>query len=120
MKNYEELSSILGNLKNRGNLEGIIFSFRDGKLIAENNDIELNKDNFISMCASVLESAVGIGETVGNQKINRVIAELKEKTVILLECDDKTFLILIIKVESQISEVFSRLDDIIQKIITLY
>jgi hypothetical protein len=72
------------------------------------------------MCASVLESAVGIGETVGNQKINKIIAEFAKKTIIIFECDNKTFLILIIKIDSKISEVFKKLDSVIQKIITMY
>ncbi len=35
------------------------------------------------MCASVLESAVGIGDTIGDQKINKIIVELDEKTILI-------------------------------------
>ena len=72
------------------------------------------------MCASVLESAVEIGETIGNQKINKVIAELGERTILIFECDNSTFLVLAINRESKVSNLLSIISDIIQKIIKMY
>ncbi|MFX1417507.1 MAG: roadblock/LC7 domain-containing protein [Promethearchaeota archaeon] len=120
MQKSDELSQILSELKNKGNLDGVIFANRDGGLILENLENQFDSQKFVSMSASVLESAVGIGDTIGNQKIKKIIAELEEKTILIFECDIKTFLILIINKKSNISYIFDNLDDIIKKIGRLY
>jgi len=115
-----ELYPIFNELKNKGKLDGVIFAYRDGGLIKENLENQFDSKKFVSMSASVLESAVGIGETIGNRKIKKIIAELEEKTILIFECDDKTFLILIINRESDISYVFNNLEELIKKIVRLY
>jgi predicted regulator of Ras-like GTPase activity (Roadblock/LC7/MglB family) len=72
------------------------------------------------MCASVLESAVGIGDTIGDQKINKIIVELNNKSILIFECDNVSFLILILNSESKISNTLSKLDAFIQKILKIY
>ncbi|MFW9828533.1 MAG: roadblock/LC7 domain-containing protein [Candidatus Thorarchaeota archaeon] len=120
MKSINELLPLLDNLKTEENLDGIIFAYRDGELIAKNVEDEFNGKAFLSMCASVLESAVGIGDTIGDQKINKIIVELDEKTILLVECDNITFLVLIINPESNVSNILRKLDEIIQKIVKMY
>ena len=115
-----ELYSILNELRNKGKLDGVIFAYRNGGLIKENLEYQFDRQKFVSMSASVLESAVGIGETIGNRKIKKIIAELAEKTILIFECDDKTFLILIINRESNISYVLNKLEDVIKKLVSLY
>ncbi len=113
---FNELFPFLNEIKNKGNLDEIIFAYRDGELISENIETEFNRKKFASMCATVLESAVGIGETLGNQKFKKVIAELEEKTILIFECDISTFFILIINRDSNISFIISKLEEIIQKV----
>lgn len=120
LQKFNELHQLLDKIKNKGNLEGIIFAYRDGGLIFENIGDDFNSKQFSSMCASVLESAVGIGETIGNRKINKIVAEVIERTILIFECDDRTFLTIIIKRESNANLVLSQLDEIIQKIIKMY
>ncbi|MFX1501206.1 MAG: hypothetical protein ACFFDH_09630 [Promethearchaeota archaeon] len=120
LEKSDELHLILNELKNKGKLEGVIFAYRDGGLVEENLENQFDSQKFLSMSASVLESAVGIGDTIGNQKIKKIIAELAEKTILIFECDDKTFLILIINKESNISYVFNKLEEFIEKITILY
>lgn len=120
LQNFSELPLILDELKNNGKLDGVIFAFRNGNLIRESLKNELKNKEFVSMCASVLESAVGIGEAIGNQGINKIIVELEEKIVLIFECDNNTFLIIIINKDSKISYILSNLDEIIQKIIKMY
>ncbi len=117
---FGELPHLIDELRDKANLDGVIFAYRDGGIITENKGNELKDKDFVSMCASVLESAVGIGEAIGNQKINKIIAELEEKTILIFECDNNTFLILIINRESQISYIFNKLEGIIQRIIKMY
>lgn len=120
LQHFGELSLLLNELKNKGNLDGAIFAYRDGGLIIENLGNDFKSKEFGSMCASVLESAVGIGEAIGNQEIIKVIAELEDKTILIFECDNNTFLILIINRESKVSYILSKLEGIIQKIIKMY
>jgi len=120
LQNFGELPLILNELKNKGKLEGVIFAYRNGGLITLNVENNFKNNEFVSMCASVLESAVGIGEAIGSQIINKIIVELEEKVILIFECDNNTFLIVIINKESKISYIFSKLEEIIQKIIKMY
>ena len=117
---FNEANQLLHELNQKANLDGIIFAYRDGGVIIEIIGNEFNSKNFTSMCASVLESAVGIGETMGNRKINKIITELAEKTIFIFECDIKTFLIMIVKKDSNINLIFSKLQEYIQSLIKLY
>ncbi|UCD00704.1 MAG: roadblock/LC7 domain-containing protein [Promethearchaeota archaeon] len=120
LQKFNALYQILDDIKNQGNLEGIIFAYRDGKLIIENLGDKFDSKKFISMCASVLESALGIGEALGNREINKIVAEVEEKAIIIFECDDKTFLTILIKKESNVNLILSKLKEIIQKIVKMY
>ncbi|KKL82445.1 hypothetical protein LCGC14_1984680 [marine sediment metagenome] len=117
---FEELSRVLGEIKGKGNLSGTIFADRDGRLIFENIGNEFNGTQFSSMCASVLESAAGLGQTIGNRKIKKIITELEEKTIIIVECNDKTFLTLLVNYNSKVELILSHLQDYIQKLVSLY
>jgi len=117
---FEELSRVMGEIKDKGNLSGMIFADRDGRLIFENIGNEFNGTQFSSMCASVLESAAGLGQTIGNRKIKKIITELEEKTIIIVECNDKTFLTLLVNYNSKVNLILSHLQDYIQKLVSLY
>ncbi|MFX0018176.1 MAG: roadblock/LC7 domain-containing protein [Promethearchaeota archaeon] len=119
----EILNQILNELKQKGKLKGVIFSYREGGIIAENlsaNYLEFNSDEYSSMCASVLESALGLGRTIAGKKFNKIIAELDKDTIILIECDDKTFLSFILNDISKINPILDEIERYIQKIIFLY
>ncbi|MFX1570205.1 MAG: roadblock/LC7 domain-containing protein [Promethearchaeota archaeon] len=113
---FREVSQIINEIKDKANLDGIIFANKDGALISESIGNELNSKKIASMCATVLESAVGIGDSIGNQKIKKIIAELEEKTIFILECDSSTFFIIIINRESHISYTMNKLEEVIQKV----
>ena len=119
----EMLNQILNKLKQKGKLQGVIFSYREGGIIAENLSekySEFNSDEYSSMCASVLESALGVGKTIGGKKFNKIIAELDNDTMILIECDEKTFLSFILNDNSKINPILDEIEKYIQKIIFLY
>lgn len=119
----EKLNQVLNELKQKGNLKGVIFSYREGGTIAENlngNYSEFNSDEYSSMCASVLESALGLGKTIGGKKFNKIIAELDKDTIILIECDEKTFLSFILNDISKINPILDEIESYIRKIIFLY
>ncbi|MFW9819854.1 MAG: hypothetical protein ACFFE5_09610 [Candidatus Thorarchaeota archaeon] len=120
LKNQSELFQIINGLKNNGNLDGAIFAYRDGGCIVEILGNKVKGKELVSMCASVLESAVGIGNAIGSQNINKIIAELEEKTILIFECDLNTFLILIINRESDMSYIFNILEENVQKMIKMY
>ena len=113
---FREVYQIINKIKDEANLDGIIFANKDGELISENIGDELNSKKIASMSATVLESAVGIGDSIGNQKIKKIVAELEDKTLFILECDRSTFFIIIINRESHISYIMSKLEEMIQKV----
>lgn len=119
LEKSKEAKDLLTEFNQKGNLECIIYAYRDGGIITEITEDGFKNKNFTSMCASVLESALGIGETMGNRRILKIITELEEKTILIYECDDKTFLILIVKKTSNINLIFNQLEEVIQNLIKL-
>ena len=116
----KRLTQIMAQIKSNGNLLGVLFSYRDGGLIAENFAVKIDFDNFTSMCASVLESAIGLGRTVGDRKAVKIIAELETQTIVITECDEKTFLVFDLNFESDFNSILEKMEDYIRKIIFLY
>lgn len=116
----KKLNQILTQIKENGNLLGVLVAYRDGGLIAENFNEKIDFENFTSMCASVLESAIGLGRTMGDRKASKIIAELGTQTIIIRECDEKTFLVLNLNYDSKFSNISEKLEDYIRKIIFLY
>ena len=116
----EELKEVLEEIKETGKLLGIIFAERDGSLIFENVGIDFNGKQFSSMCASVLESASGLCETIGNRNIKKIITELVEKTIIIIECNNETFLTLVITRDSKVHHILDHLQEYTARLTTLY
>jgi predicted regulator of Ras-like GTPase activity (Roadblock/LC7/MglB family) len=116
---FKELSLILEDLKEHGNLTGVIFTKRNGEVIEEKFAENIDSKILSSMCASVLESAVGLGETVGNQHVVKIIAELEESSIIIVEIKEiLSFLILILNKHSDVNVFLKQLDNYIQKLIS--
>jgi len=116
----KKLTQIMNLIKDNGNLLGVLFAYRDGGLIAENFKEKINFDNFTSMCASVLESAISLGRTMGDKKASKIIAELGTQTIVITECDERTFLVFDLYNESNFNVILERLEDYTRKIIFLY
>ncbi|MFX0026975.1 MAG: hypothetical protein ACFE8M_11245 [Candidatus Hermodarchaeota archaeon] len=119
----ERLNQILKEIKKKGKFKGVIFSYREGGIIAENFSEEcpeFNSDEYSSMCASVLESALGLGKTIGGKRLNKIIAEQDKDTIILIECDEKTFFSFILNDNSKINPILDEIEKYIRKIIFLY
>ncbi len=116
----KKLTQIMNLIKDTGNLLGVLFAYRDGGLIAENFKEEIDFDNFTSMCASVLESAISLGRTMGDRKAVKIIAELGTQTIVITECDEKTFLVFDLNYESNFNVILEKMEDYIRKIIFLY
>ena len=116
----KKLAQIMDKIKENGDLSGVLFAYRDGGLIAENFKEKINFDNFTSMCASVLESAIGLSHTMGDRKATRIIAELGNQTIVVMECDEKTFLVFDLTYESNFNVILEKMEDYIRKLIFLY
>ena len=116
----KKLTQIMNLIKSNGNLLGVLFAYRDGGLIAENFKERIDFNNFTSMCASVLESAIGLSRTLGDKKTTKIIAELETQTIVITECDEKTFLVFNINKESNFNVLLEKMEDYIRKIIFLY
>ena len=116
----KKLIQIIDLIKDTGNLLGVLFAYRDGGLIAENFKEIIDFDNFTSMCASVLESAISLGRTMGDRKAAKIIVELGTQTIAIIECDEKTFLAFDLNYESDFNVILEKMEDYIRKIIFLY
>jgi len=116
----KKLTQIMNLIKDTGNLLGVLFAYRDGGLIAENFKEEIDFDNFTSMCASVLESAISLGRTMGDKKAAKIIAELGNQTIIITECDEKTFLVFDLNNESNFNVILEKMEDYIRKILLIF
>jgi len=116
----EKLNQILGELKNKGRLLGVLFAYRNGGLIAKDFKEPLDFNKFTSMCASVLESATDLGRTMGDRKVNKIIAELEGQTIVIIECDEKMFIVFDIDYESNFNIILEKIEVYIRKIIFLY
>jgi len=116
----KKLNQIMDLIKSSGNLIGVLFAYRDGGLIAENFKERIDFNNFTSMCASVLESAIGLGRTIGDRKTTKIIAELNTQTIVITECDEKTFLVFNINKESDFNVILEKMEYYVRKIIFLY
>ena len=112
-----ELSLILDELREKGRFIGTILANRNGEIINENIGKDVDGKKLTSMCASVFESAGGLGETMGNQKIVKIIAELENTSILMVEIKEKkVFFIFIIDNQADSSFIFDHMEDYIQKI----
>jgi len=116
----KKLAQVMDIIKENGNLLGILFAYRDGGLIAENFNEKINFDNFTSMCASVLESAIGLSQTMGDRKATKIVAELGTQTIVITECDEKTFLVFDLNYESHFNLTLEKMEGYIRKLVFLY
>ncbi len=114
------LRQIFNEIKEKGKLLGVLLAYRNGELIFQNIGDNFDSIKFASMCASVLEGAAELGQTIGNKKINKIIAELEAKTIIIVECNVKSFFILILNKESQVDLILNQLPEYIQIISGIY
>ncbi|MFX1338312.1 MAG: roadblock/LC7 domain-containing protein [Promethearchaeota archaeon] len=114
----KQLYLILDDIKNKGKLKGVIFAKRDGDLIAENIENNFDGVTFAAMCASVLESSEDLKKTLGSKKIGKISADLENgQTIIIIECDGKTFISFILGKESQIEQILKNIEEYCLKIL---
>ncbi|MEJ2250410.1 MAG: roadblock/LC7 domain-containing protein [Candidatus Lokiarchaeota archaeon] len=110
-----KLKKILTEIKNKGNLVGIILSTKDGRLIVKSLS-EKDMSEFIAMHASVLKSAENLGSSMDNRNISNIITELESKTILTKNCTPNTFLILIFDKKSKVDTLLKNLDKYIKQI----
>lgn len=112
---FKKLELVLEEIKNVGKLKGVILSDRDGNLITENVGEDKDYNIFSAMCASVLESAEDLGQNIGG-KVSKIITELDKQTIVIIKCENKTFLSFLIEKDSQFELVLKKISDFTQKI----
>ncbi len=116
--NSDTIKTILNAMKTEGKLKGVVLAKRNGDLIAENIENDFDGHTFAAMCASVLESAEDLKKTLGSKKLRKIIAELESgQTIIIIECDNTSFLSFILKKESKIEPILNNIEKYCQKII---
>ncbi|MHA1490840.1 MAG: roadblock/LC7 domain-containing protein [Promethearchaeota archaeon] len=114
------LKLIINELKQIGSLSGVLFAYRDGKLIEEDVNEKFDIKKFIAMCASLLNGAIVLGKTIGDRNISKIVVELNNQTIMIVGCDKKTFLMLFIENYTKTVVILNELENYIQKIIEAY
>ena len=114
----KNLELIVGEIKERGNLHAALLAFKDGGIISEVGGDAQDSNQFSAMCASVLKSAEGLGQTFGEGNVGRIITELEDQSIIIVKCSEKTYLVLFFKQDTEVDFITKNLDGYIQKIIT--
>ena len=112
---FKKLELVLEEIKNLGKLKGVILADRDGGLIIENLGEDKDFNEFSAMCASVLESAEGLGQIIGGN-VSKIITDLDEQTIVIIECENKTFLSFLIEKDSHFGLILDKIADFKQKI----
>lgn len=120
LSKIQKLKEILGEIKLKGVLSGVLLSDREGTLILDNLSMEFDKSLCSSMCASVFESALEIGRKSGEQKLIKIITEIGDQSVFILGCDEKRFLTLFTNFDSKLNLLFDEIQEDIKKIVLLY
>jgi predicted regulator of Ras-like GTPase activity (Roadblock/LC7/MglB family) len=103
-------------MRSRGNLTGIFLAKRNGELISEKSVKEIDSKALVSMCASVLESATEMSETMGKQQVNKIIAELNENTIYITKVDKNLFLICILNAKTNTKVIVEDLEDYLSRL----
>jgi predicted regulator of Ras-like GTPase activity (Roadblock/LC7/MglB family) len=113
----QKILSVINEMKNIGGLTGVIFADCNGELIAENFSEDFDGNKFAAMCASLIESAEGIAETTGSNKIGNIITELENgQMIIILNCDDNSFFSFVLEKESKFEPIIKNIEKYKRKI----
>jgi len=119
----EQLYQVLNELKQEGNFQGVLLSYRNGEPICKifNDKITyINSSELSSMCASVLEGSNNLREVLGQENLTKIVAELDSYLLIIIQCDKNVFLIFIADYQSHVTEVLDSIEKYQKKIIFLY
>jgi predicted regulator of Ras-like GTPase activity (Roadblock/LC7/MglB family) len=119
----ERLSQFLTELKEEGNFQGVLLSYRNGEDICSifNESMKtINTQELSSMCASVLEGANNLRKVIGEEKLTKIVTELNSYTLIIVQCDKNVFLTIIADFNSRVNLILDSIEKYQKKIIFLY
>jgi predicted regulator of Ras-like GTPase activity (Roadblock/LC7/MglB family) len=115
---FKNVELIVDEIKDQGNLQAALLAFKDGGIISEVGGNGRDINQFSAMCASVLKSAEGLGQTFGEENVGKIITELENQSIMIVKCSEKMYLVLFFKLDTKVDFITKNLDDYIQKIIT--
>ncbi|MBN1801271.1 MAG: roadblock/LC7 domain-containing protein [Candidatus Lokiarchaeota archaeon] len=118
-KKVKNLEESLEEIKQRGNLSGVLLVSREGNILSNNFEEEIDTTIFSAMCASVLESAETLRNILAEVKPPKIITELDDRSIMLIRCSSTLFLVLFIDDNSNIDPILDTIDDYIHKIILI-
>ena len=119
----ESLSQFLTELKEEGNFQGVLLSYRNGEDICSifNESMKtINTQELSSMCASVLEGANNLRKLIGEEGLTKIVTELNSYTLIIVQCDKNVFLTIIADFNSRVNLILDSIEKYQKKIIFLY
>ncbi|MBD3194207.1 MAG: hypothetical protein GF317_04075 [Candidatus Lokiarchaeota archaeon] len=117
LPDQKRLNELMKEIKTKANLLGVLLSYKDGRLLAKAIAEELNLKEFVPMIASVLKSAEGLGESIGEKEVKKIITHLKNCTIIISQFRQKSlFLTFLLDHDSLIEPILKEIDNYLRKI----
>ncbi len=119
-RSFEKIRLILNEMKEKCNLYGVALSNREGDLISENLGKDFDGKLFAAMNASVMKSAEELEKTIDGKEIRKIITELYDKTIIIINCGEKALLTIFLEKHSINGTIMNELEDYVKKISDIY
>ena len=119
-KRSSNLKKIIDELKKIGNFKGVALISRTGTLISKNIDFEFNEHIFSAMCASVIESSEIFGRSISQKKMNKIITEFDNQSIILIGTGKDSFIVLFTDDNSKVEFFLNNFDKYHKKIDLVY
>ncbi len=116
----KKIKDTLTEIKHEGKLQGVLFSTREGTLISKVLDHDFDNGIFTAMTASVIDSAEDLMNTISENRVNKIITEVDDISLIILGCRKKAFLVLIIGNDSKVEKLLDNIDIYIQKLMETF
>lgn len=116
-KQAPALDKLFSGLLEDYSISGIMCAYREGTYIYGKFTFEgLVGNEFAAMCASVLGSAEGLGDTIGESRFTEIITELDDYMVIITGCENNMYLASIVSNTVSTGPIMEKMHEIGQKI----
>ena len=119
-RDLEKVLKILDEIKECSNLLGVFLLYRDGRTISQNYKKDFDFKTFAAMCATAVDRAEELSHSIGDRRFKKIIAEVNDHSVYLIECGNKLLLAFLIDEKSKLDPVFNKLVDYIKHITEIY
>ncbi len=98
----EEMSELLSNLENVGDIDGAAIATRDGLLIASELPKDVNAQTFAAMSATMFGAAETAISELRKGKVKRVISEAENCKLVAVDAGPSATLVALVKPDANL------------------